>query len=267
MIKFSKILNEKITSNKQKKDKQVFDYSNIVNSEWNKIIKKAQDFQDIHFDLENNEELGDKRTFYIEKNLRKNQPVKYEINASLCRAGGDWEFPLLYFKIELTNNYGLTNSKYEKNPEYVWDLKSDYSGLYKNYVIIPPVEAGNKFKQKNNSGMAFTDEDDEYENLEITDKDKSNAWKWLEKYLENAVEKRHKMLDEGNKMISLKKLIESTDDLSDKEMQDVKYQAFDVYSLYGNTNKGFQELKKRLRKYDLKDSEIKQELIFAEEDN
>jgi len=73
---------------KRKKDQEVFDYSSIVKDAWYPVIKAAQDFQNINFDLENNDPMstkkhGSKRTIFIKKNLRVDQPIKYEINLEL----------------------------------------------------------------------------------------------------------------------------------------------------------------------------------------
>jgi hypothetical protein len=195
MLKNFKIFESVI---KRTKNKEIFNYSSIINTSWNKLIQKAKKFQNISFDLENDESTGDKRTFYFKKDLRENQPIKYEINAELYEAGGDWEYPVYYFRIELTKQYSLINNKYKEDPEYIWDLETDYSaGLTKNYVIIPPIESGNNLKSNMKGGLrAYTTEDPEYDKLKSSKKDYSKLWKWLESYLENAIEKRHEILDD-----------------------------------------------------------------------
>jgi len=193
-----RFIKEEISVIRREKEKEIFNYSSIIKTAWVDIIGDAKKFQDITFDLENNDSTGQKRTFYIKKNLRKNQPIKYQINAELWTAGGDWEHRVMYFKIELTDDYGLISDKYRTNPKYIWDLKKNYNGLYRNYVIIPPVEAGNKLvKTDKNSWRAYTDEDISHDDkkAEITDKDKITAWKWLETLFNDAVEERHEMLD------------------------------------------------------------------------
>jgi hypothetical protein len=181
------------------KDKEIFDYNSNINDLWRPVIFNAQKFQNISFDLENNDTTKQKKSIVIAKNLRENQPIKYVINAELYKAGGDWEWPVMYFKIELKSNYGLIRDEYKENPEYIWDFEKDYKGLYKHYVMIPPVEAGNSLI-KNDKGVwiAYTDETVNKENekdVKIDDSDMKNAWSWLEKTIEDAVEKRHRMLD------------------------------------------------------------------------
>ncbi len=208
MSRLIQIINEEISALKKDKDKEIFNYHSIVEDAWRDKIYKAQKFQRINFDLENDDSTGEKKTFYVKKNLRKDQPIKYEFNAELCEAGGDWEMPVLYFRLEFTHDYFYTDKKYTDNPEFIWDLENDYSGLYHNYVIIPPKEAGNKIQKKHGDGstgssnnydwFAYQNDDmskEEEKKIRITDADKKNCWKWLENLLEKLVNDRHKMLD------------------------------------------------------------------------
>ena len=63
---------------RDKKD-EIFNYRQLANRAWAPIIKKGQEFYKINFDLEN-DEVAEKKTLFVEKNLRKDQPVKYEFN-------------------------------------------------------------------------------------------------------------------------------------------------------------------------------------------
>lgn len=181
----------------RKKDHNIFNYSKIINTEWRKIIQKAQKFQKINFDLENNDTTGQKKTLLITKNLRKDQPVKYEINLELCKAGGDWEYPVMYFKIEFTKDYGIIRSKHQK--KYVWDLEHTYDGLYNNFVLIPGPEI-NKIVKVEKGYTAYTNDSIKELNLDkkdikLNEKDYKKAWKWIEELFEKLAEERHEMLD------------------------------------------------------------------------
>ncbi len=205
MNKLVQIINEEISAIRKDKDEEIFDYHSITEDAWDDPKKDAQDFQKIHFDFENDISTGQKKTFYMKKNLRKDQPIKYEINAELFEAGGDWENMVLYFRLEFTHDYGiLRGDEYNKDhkSEYVWDLKHDLKGLYHNFCIIPPNEAGNKLQKREkddkaewyayqNSEMS----DEQEKELKITDADKRKAWEWLQKLLEKLINERHKMLD------------------------------------------------------------------------
>lgn len=178
---------------KRGKDHELFDYKGHINDLWRPIIQEAQKFQHINFDLENNDSTNEKRTINIGVNLRKDQPVKNTFNIELCEAGGDWEYPVMYFKIEFTHQYGLISSDYYSNKEYVWDLEQNVDS--RKFVIIPPIEAGNKLKKYENGFTAFTSSEDINANWKITDKDKKLSWKWIENLLNKLVKDRHKMLD------------------------------------------------------------------------
>lgn len=179
--------------NKQSKDNEIFDYMSITNDLWRKIIHEAQEFQNIKFDLENNESLDDKRILTIEKNLRKDQPVKVKIACELCEAGGDWEASCLYFKIEFINQYGTISNKYYNNPEFVWDQKQNVDT--RKFVLIPPFENGNHnlLCDENGCGMKGAEEYIKHDNKNI-----KLAWEWLEKTLTDAVNNRWEMLDEDD---------------------------------------------------------------------
>ena len=199
-------INEGIV-NKNSTD-NIFNYKSQIDTLWGPIIKRAQEFQHINFDLENNESTGQKKILYVNKNLRVDQPVKYQFNIELCEAGGDWEFLVMYFKIEFVYDYNIVSHgiKLEK-PKYIWDIdKIDYSGLYNHYVIIPNNDHGNHLMStKDGKGWtAATDDivDGEHiklADLKITKDDKKKAWKWIIDLLSHLVHERHEMLDNGIK--------------------------------------------------------------------
>jgi hypothetical protein len=179
-------------------DTEIFHYGSVINDIWHYKVRAAIDFQKINFDLENNDSLGKKKTIYITKNLRKDQPVKYEINAELCRAGGDWEYPVMYFKVEFHSDYF-----YGKKPEtktFIWDIKPEYEEkLKKCYVIIPPVEAGNTLIKDKNGYRAYQEEDFETPEIKreasITDDKIKQVWKWLIDTINKYVDDNHESLD------------------------------------------------------------------------
>ena len=204
MDNLKQMINEEISAIRKDKDAQIFDYGSIIDDAWRDKIFEAQEFQKINFDLENNDSMGEKKTFYVKKNLRKDQPIKYEFNAELMRAGGDWEMPVMYFRLEFTHDYFYGNKEFKDKPEFIWDLdRKSYEGLYDCYIIIPPAEAGNKLiSGESNSGKSdwFAYQNSELSKEEekvarITDADKKNCWKWLEELLDKLVEDRHEMLD------------------------------------------------------------------------
>lgn len=199
------LLNEQMSAIKKDAKKEIFNYNSIIGSAWHDLIIDAQKLQRINFDLENNDTTGEKKTLYVKKPLRKNQPIKYEFNTELMEAGGDWEMPVMYFQVEFTYNHFGNKLKKTNEPKYTFEVDRGFDEkLSRCYVIIPPAEVGNKLiKGNSESGdydwFAYQNNDlstEEEKNARITDADKKNVWKWLENLLYQLVENNHEMLDE-----------------------------------------------------------------------
>lgn len=207
MNRIKQIIIEEISAIRKDKKKEIFNYKSIIKDVWRDKVKEAMDFQDITFDLENNDSMGEKKTFYVKKNLRKDQPIKYEFNVELMDAGGDWEMPVMYFKIEFTHEYFHGNhGKFKNKPEFIWDVEPKKgSELRDNYVIIPPAEVGNKIVKGKTDTASNKYTWHAYQNGELTKEEEIEAritkenikscWKWLEDLLEKLVNDRHEMLN------------------------------------------------------------------------
>ena len=205
------LLDEQISAISKDKKKEIFDYNSITQEAWRELIDDAQELQRVNFDLENNDTMGEKKTFYVKKNLRKDQPIKYEFNAELMGAGGDWEMPVMYFRVEFTHDYFYGKLwKGVEDPKYTFELeKKPGKKLYKSYVIIPPAEVGNKIIRGESDSSKydwFAYQNDglskeEEKTARITDTDKQNVWTWLKDLLEGLVEKHHEMLDEPDRTV------------------------------------------------------------------
>jgi len=220
MNKLVQIINEEISAITKDKKEEIFDYHSITEDSWYDPKEKAQDFQKIHFDFENDISTGQKKRFFVKKNLRKDQPIKYEVQAELFEAGGDWENMVLYFRIEFTHQYGVISNKYCKNPEYVWDVGDEDGNLSvgRQFVLIPPNEAGNKLqkggKEDKADWYAYSNNEtskEKQKELRITDADKRKAWDWLAKLLEKVINERHEMLDNDNRETKLTEPEDSAD--------------------------------------------------------
>ena len=204
LLKYNEFKNDLFESVvKRGKDQQVFNYSGIINDLWRPIIWEAQDFQNIKFDLENNEDI-EKKTIFFDQLLRKDQPVKTEINLVLCEAHGDWEQPVLYFKIEFTHDHFIHSNKPDE-PEFVWDRKTDKRPKdlrlnYDKYCIIPGPEINNLREFEDGKYIAYDHESMKEAGIEEkdikVDKDAyKKAWDWIEDLMERLSKERHKRLD------------------------------------------------------------------------
>lgn len=196
-IKDFKLHLESLTKRDNKDD--IFDHKAIINEEWRKHIKAAQEYQNINFDLEN-DDTDSKRTLFIKQNLRKDQPVKTEINLELCVAGGDWETPVYYFKIEFTHDHFIYTYTQNKKPdEFVWDKESG-----KKHVYIPTIEQGNNLYKTDKGYTAYTDETIVSDGFKLKDdkfktgpKRAKAMWKMMEEFLIDLNSKRHRLLDDN----------------------------------------------------------------------
>lgn len=194
---FGEFVNEGL--NKKDIKQQLFNHDGLISDAWRKVIKEAQKFQNINFDLENNE-VVEQRTFTAKVDLRKDQPVKYEVNLALCEAGGDWEEPVMYFKVQFVHDYGILRKR--DNVEYAWDVKDRAvdSNMHRCYALIPgpdinplsPVSGGGYTAYTNER---LSDEGKSRDDVKITDQRMSNAWKWIEELFNKLVTERHQMLD------------------------------------------------------------------------
>ena len=117
-----KIINEEISSMTKSKNKEIFDYRGLIENSWRDVKKNAQRFQRISFDFENDDSTSVKKTFLVKKKLKNGREIKHRLNAEMYEAGGDWEIPVLYFRIEFSGNYGIIRNSdeiKEMTPEYV----------------------------------------------------------------------------------------------------------------------------------------------------
>jgi len=129
-------------------EKLKFDAGDLLKENWREEIFKAQDESKITFDLENDDTRGDAKVI-------KFKDQSYLVQ--LCSAGGDWESPVLYFRIQVKDGYPSR----------------------KMFVFIPPKNEGNGNLTKGKKGQVSLDSDSgDKDNL-----DETKAWKSVEKHL------------------------------------------------------------------------------------
>jgi hypothetical protein len=81
---------------KKKKDVEEFSYGSELSDLWINILKMEMDRVNIHFDLEN-DDGWDIKTKDLKYTDREGQ---FRVKAKICRAGGDWESPITYFRCQ-----------------------------------------------------------------------------------------------------------------------------------------------------------------------
>lgn len=130
----------------------------IMEDAWRDAISAMRREQNITFDLENNEAVSAIRSI---KKTNKDQP-EYEYLAQLWCAGGDWEQPVLYFRVQI------------KEPSY----------KNRMFIFVPLPEDGNGNLKKTKNGFAAIDAE-----AEEGKRDEKKAWKALDKYLQDMTNK------------------------------------------------------------------------------
>jgi hypothetical protein len=113
-----------------------FDMTTLERDHWYALIKKEQDAVGIHFDLENNDSIGDPKEIELDIKYPSGDPVK--VLVQLYSAGGDWETAVGYFKgqLSLANMFFI----YIPGPEVNVNLvksKKGYAPLDNNDVEDP----------------------------------------------------------------------------------------------------------------------------------
>ncbi len=113
-------------------------------------MSKAQNSQKISFDTENDNPVDDIRTIKVMK-----KDIEKTFLVQLYAAGGDWQMPANYFRIQ------------QESPQ-------------KMFVWIPSKEQGNGNLVKSKNG--YEPEDHQYKKDD--DRDDKKCWEVVEKYIE-----------------------------------------------------------------------------------
>jgi hypothetical protein len=148
--------------------KDFFSYKTEADDMWSKKIKEAKDKFCVSFDTENDESIDQQRIIKIEQDHWDHLgPVKFA--CEMYSAGGDWEFPLYYFRCELQDGYAQGLSKYSAP----------------HFVFIPNGEQGNGqlTKSKGKWFCPDSDYDDEEEK-----RDEKKCWESLKDHLKSLVD-------------------------------------------------------------------------------
>lgn len=140
--------------------KNEFCTDDVLKDRWRDLVSDEQDRADIHFDLENNEPVNKSlRRFEFpypgESSLHERQVYFVQ----LMSAGGDWEMPVYYFKIQVKEG---------------WRDKH-------MFVFIPSREQGNGNLMQCKKGLCPQDSNSSGKDA----RDEAKAWKALESHLKD----------------------------------------------------------------------------------
>lgn len=136
-------------------NKNIFDYQEIANKMWREKTDEARDMCNISFDTENDESIESKNIDIGENKFA----------CEMRSAGGDWEYPLRYFRCQLLDGYA--------------DGRSKYTDPY--FVFIPNDKEGNGQLVKRDGKLWCPDAD---EKVDESLRDENKCWDSLEEYLD-----------------------------------------------------------------------------------
>jgi hypothetical protein len=165
-----------------------FDYSPIMKAVWRDMIKKAQDDFKISFDLENDDLSGNNS----EKDLIVPQDrwsTNCKFRCQLWSAGGDWQYPVYYFKCQLLDGYAINLSKHT-NPFFIF-IPGKTEG---NYHLVASEKDASKWHAPDNNSYR--------KNID-PEPSATDCWKALKNYLKQLVmmeidrEQQEKIIERG----------------------------------------------------------------------
>lgn len=162
--------------------KNMFSYKELEKEYWSDIWQKAKEHFNISFDWENNDPAKEETPKIITIKRKSEDKVDedsediFQVRCQLWYAGGDWEYPSIYFRCQLIENsfYGLGSMK-----TYLGDF-GEYSNSH--VILIPPIEAGNTHLYKTDDGKFAAIHSTEVNDDEVEELDPKKAWQWLEQY-------------------------------------------------------------------------------------
>ena len=145
-----------------------FNYDSVANDMWGTKLAEAKKNSGIEFSTENDDDIEDK-DIIIKQDYWDS--VKCKFKCQLRQAGGDWQIPIYYFRVQLVDGYAYKLSQ--------------YSNPYQ--CIIPDKAGGNHNLVPTKTGkMSAPDNDSPTEHTEPNPK---HCWNYLKQCLTDLVQK------------------------------------------------------------------------------
>jgi hypothetical protein len=143
-----------------------FETESIMKDIWLKLTKEAMDKFNVYFDMENYDPINRGcQSYNVDRNKSTNRFL-YQI----CKAGGDWQYPVIVFRCQLKDGYAENLSSYGKS-----------GGCF---VFIPSKDEGNYTLVKDSSGKKWCAIDNDFKKETMTDNNERDCIKALKNYLE-----------------------------------------------------------------------------------
>lgn len=140
--------------------KNEWNTTDVMKHKWSDLVGEEQSRAGIHFDLENNDAVNKSlRRFEFPYPGQSTIHDKQIYFVQLMSAGGDWEMPVYYFKIQVKEGWAERDM----------------------FVFIPSKEQGNGNLVQCKSGMCPKDANSSEDDA----RDESKAWEALKSYLKS----------------------------------------------------------------------------------
>lgn len=151
-----------------------FSYDDLANAKWKDLEHEAMKSFNVYFDLENDNSTKQQRNIVIPQT--EWEFTKCRFKCEMFSAGGDWQYPVKYFRCQLVDGYAFGVQKYRN------------SGMF---VFIPGKTEGNYhlIKGKQNSEKWYAPDANNYKEGIDPKPDERKCWESLKNFLVFLVKK------------------------------------------------------------------------------
>jgi hypothetical protein len=172
-------------------DNDFFTYDKLEKDLWFEKIKEARDKFKIYFDLENDYPVKSQRVITIPQTEWEHTDCKFK--CEMYSAGGDWEIPVRYFRIQITDGYCFNDNPIKPGNNYIH--RSSYSNSH--FIFIPGKKEGNyhlvPFDKHGERKWTAPDNNQYYKDIDPKANER-DCWDSVEKYLKEMVDKEIEQL-------------------------------------------------------------------------
>mgnify|MGYP001767142696 CR=1 FL=1 len=157
-----------------------------------KIVKSKNEYNNLQnlkdFDLENDYPVKSQRVIVIPQNQWS--PTECKFKCEMYSAGGDWEIPVRYFRIQIVSGYCYDDSYVPKEGETYSSGRN--SSMNSHFIFIPGKKQGNyhlvPIDKKGERHWSAPDNNQYYKDIDPKANER-DCWKAVEDYLKEMVNK------------------------------------------------------------------------------
>ena len=163
------------------KSEDFFTYDDMANQKWRELTHEVMKTFNVYFDLENDNPMSKRVIIIPEKEW---EFTKCKFRCRMYSAGGDWQYPVRYFRCQLVDGYAFGIEKYRSSGMFIYIPKKTEG----NYHLI----AG-----KTGSGKWYAPDSQDYKKGIDPEPNDRDCWKALNNYLKELVDKEIEEVQAG----------------------------------------------------------------------